>query len=80
MSDDPKRENDDNPKPKPVKRPAKPRNAWLVPRGIAWAELDGREVRHGALTELPDGIIPDHLIAEYAERGDIIRLTQAGSD
>lgn len=78
MSDDKVREDDDNPKPRPVKRPARPRVEWLVPRGIAW--LDGKtEVRAKAGAKLEAGVIPADLVDEYAGRGDIIRVDGKGS-
>ena len=80
MSDDPKRTDDDNPKPKPVKRPSKPRAEWVVTRGIAWTGSDGELVRHRAMTELAADVIPAELVDDYADRGDIIRLTRTGSN
>lgn len=80
MSDDSKRDDEPNPKPKPVKRPAKPRADWIVPRGVAWLDDSGELVRHGAMTELAAGDIPAELVDDYADRGDIIRLTRTGSN
>lgn len=74
MSDDPKKADEPNPKPKPVKRPAKPRAEWRVPRGIAWLGEDGVTIRALAGAELEPGVIPDDLIDEYAGRGDIIKI------
>lgn len=67
---------DDNPKPKPVKRPAKPKAKWLVPRGIAWQ--DGKvQVRVEAGATLEAGILPAKLETEYADRGDIVSIDTA---
>lgn len=67
---------DENPKPKPVKRPAKPKAKWLVPRGIAWLE-DGETIRLRAGAKVADGVIPDELVADYAGRGDIVNINTA---
>lgn len=62
------------PKQRPVKRPAKPRMAYEIPRGIAFDGGDGVQIRVRAGAKVEHGIIPDALIDEYLERGDIIAL------
>lgn len=63
------------PKQKPVKRPAKPRNdTHTVTRGIAYLDATGDQIRVRAGGRIDATKLPAKLVTEYAERGDIIKI------
>lgn len=75
------KEQDQESKQRPVKRPAKPRGErFFVPRGVAWTH-NKTTVRYLAGSEIVnDNTLTEKLKNEYLERGDIVAIDHKKGD
>ena len=76
MSDKPIKDNEENPKPKPVKRPASPR--YKVLRGISWDTPEGREAARYYVNDIISGRdIPRKFIKDYLAINALTTITES---